>query len=148
MITIENKIEISASVDQVWSVLIDRDKYSLWNPVILSQTGSLQVGARAKMRINPGLFPMNVEIVYRQIKKNQELSWFGGPPLIKGHHYFKLEAMNNGHTCLIHGEVFGLVPTILAGPAIATLVKMKYKKADHAFKRRCEQLFPSQVNAA
>ena len=148
MITIENKIEICASIEQVWSVLIDREQYSLWNPVIHSQTGDFKVGAAAKMRINPGLFPMNVNIEYRQIKTNQELSWFGGPPLIKGHHYFKLEATSNGHTQLIHGETFGVLPSILAGPAIVTLVKMKYKMADIAFKKRCELLFPSAASAA
>ena len=148
MLTIDNKIQIQASVEDVWSVLINREKYHEWNPVILSQTGVLQRGCSAKMRINPALFAMNVGIVYRQVITNQELSWFGGPPLIKGYHYFKLESLPSGETSLTHGEQFGFISTFLGWPFIVTLVKMKYKKADIALKGRCELLYSSQRKAA
>ena len=148
MLTIENTIEIKSSVEQVWEVLTDRDNYAQWNPVILSQTGVLKRGCRAKMRINPALFSMNVDIVYRQVQTNKELSWFGGPPLIKGYHYFKLQSLPNGNTQVIHGERFGFLATLMGWPAIVSLVKMKYKKADRALKKRCETLFNSQQQAA
>lgn len=148
MLTIENKIRISQSVENVWAVLIDRESYHQWNPVILSQTGVLQRGCSAKMRINPALFPMNVNIVYRQVRPMQELSWFGGPPLVKGYHYFKLKALEDGSTEVTHGVRFGLLATLLGWPAIVTLVKMKYKKADSALKKYCEALSACQKNAA
>ncbi len=148
MLTIENKIEINAPIEHVWSVLVDRESYGQWNPVILSQDGELKVGAQSTMRINPGFFPMNVNIVYREIKRNQELSWFGCPPLVKGYHYFRLQDLGNGKTQLIHGEDFGLVAVILSGLPIVTLVKSKYKKADVAFKARCESLYTGAATAA
>ena len=148
MLTIENKIEIQACIEDVWSVLIDRENYHQWNPVILSQTGVLKRGCTAKMRINPALFAMSVNIVYRQVRPNEELSWFGGPPLIKGYHYFKLKALENCTTEVTHGEHFGFLPTLLGWPAIMSLVKMKYKKADTALKNRCESLFCIQQKAA
>ena len=148
MLTIENKIRISQSVENVWAVLIDRENYHQWNPVILSQTGVLQRGCSAKMRINPALFAMNVNIVYRQVRPMQELSWFGGPPLIKGYHYFKLQALDDGTTEVTHGERFGFLATLLGWPAIVTLVKMKYKKVDSALKKRCEALSACQQQAA
>jgi len=143
MLTIENTIKIKASIEDVWSVLVDRENYHLWNPVILSQTGVLQRGCNAKMRINPALFAMNVNIVYRQVLPYTELSWFGGPPVIKGYHYFKLERLPNGDTSVTHGERFGFLATLMGWPAIMTLVKMKYKKADVALKKRCEAQFAS-----
>ncbi len=148
MLKIENEIEINAPISHVWSVRVDREAYGQWNPVILSQDGELKVGAKSTMRINPGLFPMNVNIIYREIKQNKELSWFGGPPLVKGFHYFRLHDLGNGKTKLIHGEDFGLLAVILSGLPIVTLVKSKYKKADVAFKNRCEVLFKTMQSAA
>ena len=89
-----------------------------------------------------------VSIVYRQVIKYQEFSWFGGPALVKGFHYFKLEKLDNGNTQLIHGEEFGWLAAFLSWLPIITVVKAKYKKADVAFKNRCETLFKSQPVAA
>jgi hypothetical protein len=140
MYEIKNEIEIEAPVDHVWSVLVDRDRYCEWNPVIMSQQGVLERGCEATMRINPALFAMTVPLVYQQVSVNRELSWFGGPPLVKGFHYFRLEKLDNGNTKLIHGEQFSLLATLLSFPVIATLVRRKYEKADWAFKHRCELL--------
>jgi len=140
MLKIENNIEIETPIDHVWSVLVDRERYAEWNPVIYSQDGTLQRGCKSNMRINPGLFPMNVSIIYRHVKENQELSWFGGPPLVKGFHYFRLEKLDNGNTKVIHGEEFGPLAAFLSWLPIITIVKNKYKKADRALKARCESL--------
>ncbi len=148
MYEIKSEIEIEAPIEHVWSVLVDREKYHEWNPVIFSQQGTLAQGCAATMRINPALFSMTVPIVYQQVKEHQELSWFGGPPLVKGFHYFRLEKLSNGNTKLIHGEEFGAMATLLGWPMIATLVKRKYIKADHAFKDRCELLLAQSKQAA
>lgn len=148
MLTIESNIDIEAPIEHVWAVLTDRERYIEWNPVILSQQGTLARGCAATMRINPALFAMNVPIVYQEVKENQELSWFGGPPLVKGFHYFRIEKIDNGNTRLIHGEKFGLMATLLGLPMIVTLVKRKYIKADQAFKDRCELLFAQAKQAA
>ncbi len=148
MFEIKNEIEIEAPIEHVWSVLIDREKYHEWNPVIFSQQGTLARGCSATMRINPALFAMNVPIVYQQVEEHQELSWFGGPPLVKGFHYFRLIQLHNGNTKLIHGEEFGVLASLLGGPMIFTRVKSKYIKADHAFKARCELLLAQAKQAA
>ncbi len=145
MLEIKNVMNICAPIEHVWSVLVDRESYAQWNPVILSQVGELRRGCQATMRINPVILPMNVSIIYRQVIENKELSWFGGPPLVKGFHYFRLEAIDSENTQLVHGEKFGLLAALLSWPVVLTLVKSNYYKADEALKLRCEALFQSLV---
>ncbi len=140
MLKIENSTDINAPIEHVWQVLIDRDQYPQWNPVILQQQGVLQRGCSASMRIKPGLFPMNVKIIYRQVNKHTELSWYGGPPLVKGFHYFRLQKISNKQTRLVHGEEFGWLAALLSWLPIITLVKNAYRKSDDLFKIRCESL--------
>lgn len=141
MLEIVNEVEIETTVEQAWSVLVDRERYSEWNTVILSQSGELRRGCRGQMRIQPGPGPvLNVSLIYHEVIPQQTLSWFGGPPLIKGFHYFELKALKNGNTLLTHGERFGWLSAILAWPMILGAVKSNYRLADEAFKSRCEAL--------
>jgi uncharacterized membrane protein len=46
-------IEIEASAESVWAVLIDFSGYPEWNPFIRSIEGTAEVGARLKARVAP-----------------------------------------------------------------------------------------------
>ncbi len=139
MLEIMNELEINASTDHVWSVLTQRDRYQEWNSVIHSQIGDMRRGCRARMKIKPLPGPtLDVGIIYQEVCPERGLSWYGGPPLFKGLQYFKLKALANGKTQLIHGERFDWLAALLAWPLLITLVKERYRNADIELQRRCE----------
>ncbi|GAB4207502.1 MAG: hypothetical protein OHK0013_25200 [Sandaracinaceae bacterium] len=45
------EIEIDASAERVWSVLVDFPSYDAWNPFTVSMRSSLEVGAPVDMRV-------------------------------------------------------------------------------------------------
>ncbi|WP_390615368.1 SRPBCC family protein [Maricurvus nonylphenolicus] len=139
MLEIVNTLEIDAPIAKVWSVLTDRENYPRWNPVIHTQHGELRRGCRGKMRIQPMPGPvLEVDIIYQKVEHERELSWYGGPPLVKGYHYFQLKSLADGKTLLIHGERFGWLATLLSWPAVLGLVKQRYHMADQALQAYCE----------
>jgi uncharacterized protein YndB with AHSA1/START domain len=51
MLKIEHSLEIAASVDEVWSVIVDADRYAEWNPFVVGCKSSLVVGEPIKMKV-------------------------------------------------------------------------------------------------
>ena len=107
---LRTEVEISASPDQVWTVLTDRAHYPAWNPFIVSSTGELAVGATitnvlrdtkgAETTFTPKLLA---------VQPGRELRWigrigFGG--VFDGEHSFRIEALPDGRSKLIQEEVF------------------------------------------
>jgi uncharacterized protein YndB with AHSA1/START domain len=50
---LRTEIEINASAEKVWRMLIDFDAYPLWNPFIRSIEGRLEPSARLNILIQP-----------------------------------------------------------------------------------------------
>lgn len=53
MYEIRTEIEIAATPEQVWSILIDFVAYSQWNPFIRSITGIVKTGEKLTALIQP-----------------------------------------------------------------------------------------------
>jgi uncharacterized protein YndB with AHSA1/START domain len=50
---ISHEIEIDASPEAVWAVLVDTASYPEWNPFVRKLDGELREGARLEVRIAP-----------------------------------------------------------------------------------------------
>lgn len=100
---------INAEPATVWSVLVDTESYSEWNPFIVDVEGRMAAGERivTTMEATPGdpqIFRPKLLIV----EQNKELRWLGRaglPGFFDAEHYILLEP-ENGATRLIHGETF------------------------------------------
>jgi len=143
MYHITTQIEVNASTEHVWSILMDFPSYAAWNPMLRSVEGQPVVGAildvfiqlreGRKMRIRPRVLVVD---------QGRELRWKGRllvPWLFAGDHSFVLETMPNGHVRLHQSEVFTglLVPFMhrfLAGATTDGFVAM-----NRALKRRAEE---------
>lgn len=107
---LHTEIEVDASPQQVWKVLADRQAYPDWNPFIISSTGDLVAGGTITnvLRDTEGKeTTFSPELLV--VEPNTELRWigkvaFGG--IFDGEHSFRLEALPNGRTRLIHEETF------------------------------------------
>lgn len=85
-------ININATPDQVWSVLIDGSKYVEWDPNMISLDGDIRLGGKLKIvtKLDPKrVFKPKVTLY----EANNRMVWSSGMPfgLFKGERTFSLE---------------------------------------------------------
>jgi hypothetical protein len=115
MKVIEYSIDIAASPEAVWDVLIDVDAYSEWNPFLTLDRAPVAVGDRLSVTIRPGRRKMTFRPTVTRVEPGREISWLGrllAPGIFDGAHTLAVEPLPNGHTRFRQREVFrgALVP--------------------------------------
>lgn len=115
------EVEINASKEEVWNVLMDFPSFTSWNPFIKSISGTPTQGDYISVTIKSSeTDSMNFKPLILVNEANQEFRWkgkLGIKGIFDGEHYFKLQEIDANTTKLIHGENFS---GILSG----TLLKM------------------------
>ncbi|MCG8320685.1 MAG: SRPBCC domain-containing protein [Cytophagales bacterium] len=118
MKVLKTAIDINASKENVWNILVNFDNYPKWNPFIKSIRGDLKVRKKLEVMIQPPgskVFKLKPKVTsYKQYK---EFSWLDSIlmyGLFDGHHIFEIEENGNGTSRLIHKEEFSgiLVPLL------------------------------------
>lgn len=102
---ITTQIEINASSQEVWKILMDTNSYPEWNPFVKSLSGHLAEGSRIKVKL-PG---MTFTPTIMTINPNKAFRWKGKlmiKGLFDGEHSFQLQALANGNTLFLHQETF------------------------------------------
>jgi len=71
-------LTIDAPTDHVWQTLTDLDTHSGWNPFITQAAGTLAVGQRLKLRIQPpGGRAMTFQPWVTAVEEGRYLEWLG-----------------------------------------------------------------------
>lgn len=142
MLTLRTEIQIAATPERVWNILMDFPSYAQWNPLVRSLEGIPRVGETLKVFIQP---PGGRGMCFRPkvlcVEAAREFRWKGKlliPGLFDGEHFFLLERAPNGNVLFTQGEVFSglLVPMMkqsLEGTTRAGFIAM-----NEALKRRAE----------
>lgn len=139
---IETTVIIDRSIDQVWEVFSDIEKYPEWSSFIESIEGELNEGEKLTVFIQP---PNEDGMEFRptllKYDEKSELRWKGKmffAGLFDGEHYFKFESISEKRTRLIHGEKFTgiLVPFVL--PRIKENTIKGFHQFNTALKTRVE----------
>jgi uncharacterized protein YndB with AHSA1/START domain len=93
---IDTQIEIAASAERVWSILMDFPSHARWNPFIRSIEGSPSIGASLNVSIQPpGSSGMRFRPTVLTLEPKHEFRWKGKlwmRGLFDGEHYFTLGA--------------------------------------------------------
>lgn len=116
MKVVETEIDIHASKEKVWNILVDFENYPNWNPFILSIRGDLKVRKRLEVIVQPpGSKKFRFKPRVTSYKQYHGFSWLGSVlvyGLFDGHHVFEIKENSNGTSKLIHRESFSglLVP--------------------------------------
>jgi hypothetical protein len=115
---IRTKIDIKASPEEVWNVLMDFDAYPEWNPFVVSIDGSGIEGEKlvAELQLE-GKKPMKITPTVQENDAPNRFSWLGSmgsAVVFAGRHQFELEATDEG-TTFHHREEFSgaLAPMVL-----------------------------------
>ena len=118
---LHTEIEIDASAEKVWHILIEFEKFPQWNPFIRRISGELKVGARLEVHMQlPGGRSMTFKPKVLKVEPNREFRWMGKllvPGLFDGEHIFRIEPIHDNRIRFIQREVMAgiLVPLFFRG---------------------------------
>ena len=139
---IDTQIEINASTERVWSILMDFPGHARWNPFVRSIEGAPTVGESLNLFIQPpGSGGMRFRPTVLTVEPKREFRWKGKllmPGLFDGEHFFTLEPKSDNRLIFRHGEVFSglLVPFLRRSLDGAT--KHGFIAMNEALKRESE----------
>lgn len=140
MARIDTAIDIAAPVADVWSVLVDFDRYPEWNPFVQALTGELAVGAPLTAKLSLGTRPLTIRPRLVAVEPQRELRWLGHlvvSGLFDGEHRFRLEPTDGG-TRLLHDEQF---QGLLVAPILWLVgddTRKSFVAMNEALRDRCE----------
>jgi hypothetical protein len=116
---IEASVDLPANPAVVWAHLVDTESIGTWNPFITSLCGTLDVGGRLRVRIEPvGGRAMTFKPRVTIATSGRRLEWLGTmgiPGLFDGRHSFTLTPLDHGRTRLVQAENFSGALVPLAG---------------------------------
>lgn len=115
---IRTEINIKASAEKIWSIIMDFDQYPEWNPFILSIIGKAKVRERLKVTVqSAGSKPMVFKPQVTLFHRYEQFGWLGSlfiRGIFDGHHIFELKKISENETLFIHREEFsGILVTFL-----------------------------------
>ena len=120
---ITTHLTVSAPVEDVWEALVDLAGYRTWNPFITAAAGTIGVGERLELTIQP---PGGREVAFQPcvtaVEQNRYVEWLGRlalPGIFDGRHSFTLTTMPGGRTFLQQSESFTGVLIPFTGAMLA-----------------------------
>ena len=138
---LKTAIEIDATPDQVWDVLMDFGAYGDWNPFVTSLSGEARTGETLTVQLEP---PdgrgMTVRPTVQRAERATEFRWLGRlglPRIFDGEHIFELEAHDGGTRFVQREEFRG----VLVAPLLAWVGKSTeagFIQMNEALKARVE----------
>ena len=138
---VSSSIEIAASPERVWRVLTDFPSYPQWNPFITSLSGSLEIGKKLVVRIEPpGGHPMTFRPIVLTVEDQKKMVWMGRllfPNIFDGEHRLELAPSTAG-TSFTQREKFTGVMVALMSEASFTRTQSGFQEMNEALKRRAE----------
>ena len=140
---IHTEIEIDATPDAVWSVLVDFASYPQWNPFIRSIQGAALAGTSLVARIQPsGASGMTFRPTVLMADPPREFRWLGKllvRGLFDGEHRFAIRELPGGRSRFEQSERFtGLLVALFRG-ALDRDTKRGFAEMNLALKQRVEQ---------
>lgn len=138
---LETEVTIAAPPNVVWEILSDLDRYSEWNPFVIEAEGSLAVGSRLEVRLQP---PGGRATTFRPtvtvVEPERTFEWLGHlgvRGVFDGRHRFQLEPTAVG-TRLVQSEQFGGILVPVLSRSLDRSTRAGFEAMNHALKARAE----------
>jgi len=140
---IHTQIDIKASAERAWQVLIDFNNYSQWNPFIRQINGAPKVGTKLEIHLHTASGKRRIyKPTVTKLEAYHELRWFGKsfvPGMFNGEHIFNIETLGVNHILFLHREVFTGLGVALAGDRLDRDLYQSFEKMNNAFKEKLEK---------
>jgi hypothetical protein len=136
---LRTEIDIEAPPDAVWAELSDLARYADWNPFIPRAAGSVAVGQRLTLRMQPtGGRALTIRPRVTEAQPGAVFEWLGHlvvPGLFDGRHRFELSPTSTG-TRLVQGETFGGLLVRPLRTSLDTGTRAGFEAMNEALRRR------------
>jgi hypothetical protein len=144
MKTLHTEIDIDAPASRVWDILVDFERYPEWNPFIIDISGTPEVGAKLRARMQPvGSRVMTFKLKVLVAEPGEELRWLGRVGvggIFDGEHAFVIHTSDGAGVRFVQEEKFtgfgvsliadmGLEPTRLGFEAMNLALKLRAETA-------------------
>ena len=140
---IDTQIEIAASAERVWSLLMDFSGHARWNPFVRSIEGSPTIGESLNVSIQPpGARGMRFRPRVLAVEPMREFRWKGKlviPGLFDGEHFFMLEPKSDARLLFRQGEVFSGLLVPLFRRSLDGATRQGFVAMNEALKREAER---------
>jgi hypothetical protein len=140
---LHSQIEIDATPEEVWRVLVDVERYHEWNPFIVDVHGVVQHGARLRMVMHPpGGRAVTLKPAVTEVQPKQVFEWWGHlvvRGLFDGRHRFELEPTARG-TRVAQTETFTGILVPLLRRSLDTHTAAGFELMNHALKAQVERV--------
>ena len=139
--TIDTYIDIDASPEEVWEVLVDFKSWEAWNEFIPLVQGNLKVGERLLIKVvSPGMKPMIFKPKVFIVRPKKEIIWGGSflKILYRGDHAFILDPIPGGKARFRQIERFR-GPIVLFMSSMIKKTELGYHQMNLALKKEVER---------
>jgi hypothetical protein len=140
---LRTEIEINASAEKVWRMLIDFDAYPEWNPFIRSIEGKPLPDYRLSILVQPSgaARGMRFKPIVLKVEPEKELRWLGSlivRGLFDGEHIFTIAPVSETKVRFLQREKFSglLVPLFWRSLDVDT--RRGFNEMNAALKQRAE----------
>jgi len=139
---LHTEIDVDASPQAVWKILMDFAAYPEWNPFVVSIAGRAELGAGLEVRLQPeGGRAFNIRPVATALEPNRYFEWLGSlgmKSLFSGRHQFAIETTSDG-TRFIQSEEFTGVLVPLLHRSLKGGTRRGFEAMNLAIKKRAEE---------
>jgi len=140
---IRTEIEIQASAERVWAILVDLPGYVQWNPLIREASGAVVNDGTLELFIStPGLAPRKVGVKLLKVDAPRELRWLGRlgmPGLLDGDHSFIVRPLASGRVSVVQQESFSGLVVPFVTPWLIPKMTQGFEAMNAALKLRAEK---------
>ena len=141
---VDTQIEINASTERVWSILMNFPGHARWNPFIRSIESAPKVGGSLNVFIQPpGSSGLRFRPTVLTVEPMREFRWKGKlliSGLFDGEHFFMLEPKSDARLVLRQGEVFSGLLVPLFRRSLDGATKQGFIAMNEALKLECESV--------
>ena len=145
-VRVEVGLEIAASAEDVWQVLVDIGRYSQWNPFIREAAGVPEVGRRVTVRPRTSIGVLAFHPTVIACESPHELRWRGRVVhdwLACGEHEFAIEELAPERVRLVQRMTFaGIAPRVMRR-RLARESRAGFDAMNRAIARRLERARPA-----
>ncbi len=136
--SVHHEIQINASPQKVWTVLMDTDSYDAWNPVMRLLEGEVKEGNKVKYQFTQAADnKYDIETNVKRVQTNKLLNQGGGIPMILTfNHQYILESAIGGTKLIIHEDYNGIGVNFWNPKP----VQSAYERLNEAIKKQAESI--------
>ena len=133
---------VNSTPEKIWNILIDFDKYELWNPFMTKVVGDAKLGSKIMVKIQTvrGKERTYYPIITK-IDIDKELRWKGKsflPGIFDGERIFIIEKSTNNQVSFLHKEIFTGLGVKFVGDKLGKDLKESFDKMNISLKSRAE----------